>query len=242
VVRVAAPVLRAAVRPRTSLASLVAAVFAVLLYDHLAERLPRTSLWPAAIEIVLVAVPLTFLPVLGVLALIGGSRLLAALLAVPLVLLAIACTRADLVFEASVAKAMAAALVGLVAASAIGSPMEVVLLALVVIGVDAYSVFAGPTKAIIAHHPDVLDAFTIEMPGPGGRSAALGVTDVFFYGLLLASVVRYGLRVRLSALAMLASFGVTYLAAVGFDRALPALPLLSLAFLAVNADLLAQRR
>src|SRR3954452_8229538 len=185
--------------------------------------------------------PLAFLPALAALWLARGSWRLAAALAIPFALLAVLLTRADLVFEASAAKVVAAALVGLLAAGAISSPLEVAALAVVVIGVDAYSVFAGPTKAIIAHHPDVLDAFTIEMPGPGGHSAALGVTDVFFLGLLLSAVLVFGLRFVPSALLMVASFGVTYVLAVAFDRALPALPLLSIAFLSVNADLLLAR-
>jgi hypothetical protein len=40
---------------------------------------------------------------------------------------------------------------------------------------------------------------------------------------------------------MTASFGLTLLLSYQFDRALPALPLLSLAFLTANADLLAGR-
>ncbi len=67
------------------------------------------------------------------------------------------------------------------------------------------------------------------------------MTDVFFLGLLLSAVLVFGLRLVPSALLMVASFGVTYVLAVAFDRALPALPLLSIAFLSVNADLLLAR-
>jgi hypothetical protein len=222
-------------------AVLIAALAALLAYDHLAEHLPDASKWPATIVIVLVAMPLALAPAVATLLAVQERPIPAAVLGAVGALLAILLTRADLVFEASASKVVAAAAVGALAAVALSSPLEVALLAVIVIGVDAYSVFEGPTKAIIAHHPDVLDAFTIEMPGPGGHSAALGVTDVFFLGLLLSAVLVFGLRLVPSALLMVASFGVTYVLAVAFDRALPALPLLSIAFLGVNADLLLAR-
>jgi hypothetical protein len=214
---------------------------ALLVYDHLAVHLPDASLWPATVVIVLVAMPLALLPGVAAVLLGRASLVAGAVTAAAAAAAAVLFTRTDLVFEASAAKVVAGALVGFLAASAISSPLEVAAIAVLVIGVDAYSVFAGPTKAIIAHHPNVLAAFTIEMPGPGGHSAALGVTDVFFFGLLLATVLAYRLRALPSLLLMVASFGATYVAAVAFDRALPALPLLSVAFLAVNGDLLLAR-
>jgi hypothetical protein len=241
VVRGAASVLTDPGRPRTAALRLAIALAVLLAWDHLAEHLPDTSKWPATIVIVLIAMPLALAPAIGTVDLVRPRPRLAAAFAVAGALLAILFTRTDLVFEASAAKVVAGSAAGALAAAAIASPLEVAALAVVVIGVDAYSVFAGPTKVIIAHHPDVLDAFTIEMPGPGGHSAALGVTDVFFFGLLLSAVLAYGLRARPSALLMVASFGVTYVLAVALDRALPALPLLSIAFLGVNADLLLAR-
>ena len=59
--------------------------------------------------------------------------------------------------------------------------------------------------------------------------------------LFLAAAGRFGLRPGWTWLAMTASFGLTIVLTVAFDViGLPALPLLSLAFLAVNADLLWQ--
>jgi hypothetical protein len=55
--------------------------------------------------------------------------------------------------------------------------------------------------------------------------------------LYLGVAWRFGLRVRATAVAMVASFLVTLALAVSW-RALPALPLLAIAFLGVNADLL----
>ncbi len=67
--------------------------------------------------------------------------------------------------------------------------------------------------------------------------SAIGMSDVIFFALYLGAARSFGLRERLSAVVMIASFLVT-LAVAMWWTALPALPLLSLSFLAVNADLL----
>lgn len=70
-------------------------------------------------------------------------------------------------------------------------------------------------------------------------SAKLGLPDVLFFSLFLAAAARFGLRVPWTWLAGVLSFGVTMTLAIGFDvNGLPALPLLSLAFMLPNADLL----
>jgi hypothetical protein len=70
-------------------------------------------------------------------------------------------------------------------------------------------------------------------------SAKLGLPDVLFFSLFLAAAARFGLRVPWTWLAGVLSFGVTMTLAIGFDvSGLPALPLLSLAFVLPNADLL----
>jgi hypothetical protein len=65
------------------------------------------------------------------------------------------------------------------------------------------------------------------------RTANLGIPDILFFALFLAATDRFGLRTRLTWLLMTASFGVDDRLAVWLDLGgLPALPLLSLAFLA----------
>jgi hypothetical protein len=70
-------------------------------------------------------------------------------------------------------------------------------------------------------------------------SAKLGLPDLLFFALFLAAAETFRLRVRATWLLMTASFGstlaLTYFLWVG---GLPALPLLAIAFLAANADLL----
>jgi hypothetical protein len=119
----------------------------------------------------------------------------------------------------------------------------VVLVALIVPWVDAYSVWRGPTKVIVEHHARVFTTFSFAFPIPGEATAAnLGLPDILFFGLFLAAAARFGLRVGWTWLALAASFGTTIALAVAFDiGGLPALPLLSLGFLLANGDLLWRR-
>lgn len=70
-------------------------------------------------------------------------------------------------------------------------------------------------------------------------TAKLGLPDLLFFALFLAAADRFKLRRRATWFAMTASFGLT-LAGTYFLEAdgLPALPLLAIGFLLVNADLL----
>src|SRR5205085_571647 len=80
----------------------------------------------------------------------------------------------------------------------------------------------------------------LAFPVPGEASAAnLGLPDVLFFSLFLAAAARFGLRVFVTWLLLAASFGATIAIAVAWNKpGLPALPLLSLAFLLANGDLL----
>jgi hypothetical protein len=70
-------------------------------------------------------------------------------------------------------------------------------------------------------------------------SAKLGLPDLLFFALFLAAADAFSLRMRTTWFLMVASFGgtlaLTYLLYLG---GLPALPLLAIAFLVANADLL----
>jgi hypothetical protein len=116
----------------------------------------------------------------------------------------------------------------------------VVLVSLIIPWVDAYSVWRGPTKVIVTHHEQVFTTFSFAFPIPGeGTAANLGLPDLLFFALFLAAAARFALRPSWTWLALTASFGATISLAVAFEvGGLPALPLLSLAFLAANVDLL----
>jgi hypothetical protein len=115
----------------------------------------------------------------------------------------------------------------------------VVLVALIVPWVDIVSVFRGPTKHIIQHRENVFTALSFAFPFPGGGAARLGLPDLLFFALYLATAARFRLRVEWTWLAMVLSFGATLALATEFTTiGLPALPLLSLGFLLPNVDLI----
>jgi hypothetical protein len=121
----------------------------------------------------------------------------------------------------------------------------VVLVALIIPWVDAYSVFQGPTKAIVTKKPGIFDALSFAFPLFGQHSTAnLGVPDLVFFALFLAATARWALRPSLTWVLLTASFGATIALAVWLNvgglHGLPALPLLSLGFLAANGDLIWQ--
>jgi hypothetical protein len=125
----------------------------------------------------------------------------------------------------------------------------VVLVAAIIPIVDSYSVARGPTKVIVEHHEQVFTNLSFAFPIPGEQSAAnLGLPDLLFFALFLAAAARFALRPGWTWLVMVASFAGTIALAVSgaLERifnlgGLPALPLLSIAFLLVNADLLWRR-
>ena len=116
----------------------------------------------------------------------------------------------------------------------------VMLVALIIPWVDAYSVWRGPTKHIITHQRELFTTFSFAFPVPGEQNTAqLGLPDLLFFALFLAATDRWGLRTRVTWAALTLSFGATMALSVAFDlNGLPALPLLALGFLAPNADLL----
>ena len=143
---------------------------------------------------------------------------------------------------ATLSKLVAAACIGIALAGLLQTPAEIVAISVLIAGVDAYSVAAGPTHAIVLHHQQVLGAFTLAFHPPGTDAVAqIGASDFVFFALFSAASVRMGLRVRATWIATTASLGATMALSYVFDTALPALPLLSLAFLGANADLLIER-
>jgi hypothetical protein len=116
----------------------------------------------------------------------------------------------------------------------------VVLVALIIPWVDAYSVWRGPTKVIVDQHREVFTNFSFAFAIPGETSAAnLGLPDLLFFALFLAASARWALRPRLTWLLLTLSFGATLALAVwGQLGGLPALPLLALGFLLANGDLI----
>ena len=221
---------------------LVLAPVGLLAVNLAAPQLPASSVNGGIAFIAVVSIPLATATVyfLGQAELttraLGITAVLTVALAAILIQIGLAGTPATL------AKLFASACLGLALASLLVRPLEVVMIALVIAAVDIYSVAAGPTHVIVEHHQSVLNAFTLAFHPPGSYGAAqIGASDFVFFAVFTGAAIRLHLRRRLTWLAMTASFGVTLALSVGFDTALPALPLLSLSFLMANADLLRGR-
>lgn len=116
----------------------------------------------------------------------------------------------------------------------------VVLVAFIVPFVDSYSVWRGPTNTIVNKHVEVFDALSFTFPVPGvDGGAKLGLPDLLFFALFLGAAARWRLRVNVTWVCLAASVGGTIALATWWEKGgLPALPLVALAFLLPNADLL----
>ena len=216
-------------------------VGALAAYDTLHEHFWSASDWWDVAFIAAVLIPLTFAVVWLVLPLRLARGLLPT--AIALVALTIALHVARWHTPENIVKLFAVTFVGFWFLRYFDTAAWVVLVSLIIPWVDAYSVWKGPTKVIVTHHAHVFTALSYAFPLPGESTAAnLGVPDLLFFALFLAAAVRFALRPRWTWLALTASFGVTIVLAVALSLGgLPALPLLSIGFLAPNADLLWKR-
>jgi len=222
------------------LAPALAAGAALLLWGYLSRYLPAP---PVKLDIMLSsAIVLALLGVLvwGMLPLRAlGRRLpLITVVALPLAMLFVSL---HLVPLANVAKIVAAGALGIWIAEELEQLSWIVIVAGVSAVVDIVSVAVGPTKALLGKGPVVVGYFTVAVTWLGysydEAYTGLGISDVIFFALYLGAARRFGLRVGWSVVAMVGSFLATIAAAM-YWTALPALPLLSVAFLAVNGDLI----
>jgi hypothetical protein len=204
-----------------------------------APHIPHPGLWPDVVIVSIAVMPVTLLLVLVALplrelpprALLGSTLMFA--------LLALAFAELDLGLEGNFAKFFAAVFAGWAFLSLFEFLSWVVLVALVVPAVDAISVWRGPTHAITSHHIAIYTAVAVAFVVPGGGAAYLGPPDILFFALFLGAAARWGLRVNWTWGAMTAMYGLTVVVANAASvGGLPALPFLSVGFLAANADIL----
>ena len=210
------------------------------LYDALAADLGGLAEEWDVVIVSLVLMPATFALVLLALPLRGARGLAAVGLA--FVALAFALATGGLDIAANFAKLAAVTALGFWFLSYFERLSWVVIVAAIIPFVDALSVWRGPTRKIVEDEPEVFGALSIAFPVPGSGSFQLGLPDFLFFALFLAAASRWDLRTLPTWAAMVASFGLTLVVTVWVDPfglgGLPALPLLALAFLAANADLL----
>ncbi|MDQ3890913.1 MAG: hypothetical protein M3312_10245 [Actinomycetota bacterium] len=221
----------------TAVLILLAALAAYAGFHH---RLPALSNWGDVAFLAFLAIPATFALVWLALPLVEAPARVLAAGALTLALIAALLDGADLEIPANFAKLAAATAFGWWFLAFFEAVWWVVLVAVLIIPVDLFSVARGPTREITENQPQVFDALSIFFRLPGeSLTAQIGLTDVLFFGLFLGATVRFALRTAPTWFAMALSFGATVALAVALEQAgVAALPLLSAAFVLVNVDLL----
>ena len=222
-------------------AAFAALAAAVVLYYAFVHHLWHWSLWWDIAWLDLVQIPAVFLLVWLALPVWRSRRLIAA---------AVACGALAAAFEyegihipANFAKLAAMTFFAWWFLGYFEALGWIVLVACIIPFVDGYSVWKGPTHHIVTQQRHLFTTLSVAFPIPGGTGAAnLGLPDLLFFALFLGTAVRFALRPFWTWLAMTVSFGATMALAVWLDvGGLPALPLLSVAFLGANGDLVWRR-
>ena len=222
---------------RRRLETFVAVGWCVGTWFIVAPHLSRVGLWPAIVIVSFAVLPGTLLLVLIALPLYTARWLLPAV--VVLAVAALVCSLAGWGLAANFAKLWAAVFAGWAFLTLFERLSWVVLVASIIPLVDIVSVWKGPTHTITTHHFEVYTAVAIAFLVPGGGAAYLGPPDVLFYALFLGAAARWNLRVGWTWFAMTYIYGLTIVIANAAEvDGLPALPFLSAAFIAANADLL----
>jgi hypothetical protein len=230
----------AGTEPRRLLRLALAAAAVLVAYFVLAPHLPRLSLRPSLVISLAVCLVLVSLLCVGLLPLRGlGHRIL--LVAAIGAVLGGVFTALGWVALADPAKVLFAAALGFWLAEQITSPAIVVGIVVLTAVADIVSVAVGPTRALLEHAPGAVGYLTLAFAWPGRDPAsaytALGVSDIIFFCLYLCVARRFHLRTAATVVGMALSVLVSVVIGLRIS-AVPALPLLGLAFVGVNADLL----
>jgi hypothetical protein len=213
---------------------------ALVAWYEIAPHVDEWSLWPSILLIAFVLMPATLLPLYLALPLSQHPHLI--FWSIGFIGLAVLLWQLDWEIGANVCKVAGYALFGFWFLQLFAELSWVVLVAVLIPWVDAYSVWRGPTNQITEHHEEVFDAVSVAFVVPGGGAAQLGPPDVVFIAVFLAASMRFGLRPFWTWLGMTIGLGLTIICAVWWDLAgLPALPAISLGFLIPNADILWRR-
>jgi hypothetical protein len=219
----------------------VAAGAAVGTWFVVAPHLPTLALWPSVVLLVAGVLPATLLLVLIALPLWPQRWMLPA--AAVAALVALGCSEAGWGLAANFAKLWAAIFAGWAFLRLFEELSWVVLIALLIPFVDAFSVWRGPTHAITSQHFEIYTSVSVAFLVAGHRAPAyLGPPDILFYALFLAAALRWRLRPGWTWLATTGMYSISFVITVAARLdGLPALPFLSFGFLAANGDLLWKR-
>ena len=223
-------------------AALLAVALGALAYFLVAPSLPAFGSLDTAI-VVGAAVGLAFIVALAALpgaAVEAPFTLVPAVVGAVLLVAVLDATRAGA--AASPFEALFFACVGVAFAAVLDAPGLAVALPLFVGALDLTGlVGTTPGGLLVQDAARPGDPFTVELPGWGGGLPAARVTgaEIVFLAAYVAYAHLFGLRPRASAVAMYGALVVVVVLGVAFDRRVPALTLVSAAYLAVNADRLA---
>lgn len=133
-------------------------------------------------------------------------------------------------------RVISAATLALALARYVASPSIALLIAGVATASDIFSVFAGPTKALLQQDSPVLDFLLLLFPGFGtSLGFGLGLSDFIFLAFFAYVShllnLRYYLTLAFGGLAAIIALSASLL----LQYPLPALPFISLSFVLVNA-------
>ena len=142
-------------------------------------------------------------------------------------------------FLSNTLRIAAAATVGFALARHVTSLGIALLIAAVATATDLFSVFAGPTKAMVEGNASALNFLLLIFPTFGqSLGFALGISDFVFLSLFIAASRLLGLRFTATVLGTCAGALLAMTTSLSLKIPLPALPFISLAFVLVNADLI----
>ncbi len=140
---------------------------------------------------------------------------------------------------ANLARILAAACLGISLARYVTSVGTVLIVVVAAIASDVFSVFAGPTGALVREDSPLLDFLLLVFPTFGSPLGfGLGLSDFIFLALFAAAGRFLNLRhaATLTGVCFAAFLAVS--AGLLLARPLPALPFIATAFVLVNADLI----
>ena len=140
---------------------------------------------------------------------------------------------------ADLARILAAACVGISLARYITSVGTVLIVVVAAIAADIFSVFAGPTEALVRTESPLLDFLLLIFPTFGSPLGfGLGLSDFIFLALFAAAARSLDLRYAATLLAVCTAAFLAVTAGLLLARPLPALPFIAVAFVVGNADLI----
>ena len=140
---------------------------------------------------------------------------------------------------ANLSRILAAACVGISLARHVESVGVILIIVAAAIVSDLFSVFAGPTRALMREDSPLLDVLLLVFPTFGSALGfGLGVSDFIFLALFAAASRFLNLRYAATLLGVCFAAFLALTAGLLLERPLPALPFVALAFVFVNSDLI----